>query len=55
MMELMKTSGKYKDLFMNSMSNSEDIIFKYYNNKLNVNEEKNKKEKKDKEKIEKKN
>lgn len=45
---------KYKDLFMNSMSNSEDIIFKYYNNKLNVNEEKNKKEKKDKEKIEKK-
>ena len=49
-----KNIDKYKELFMNSMSNSEDIILKYYNNKININEEKNKKEKKEKEKIEKK-
>ena len=42
-----KNIDKYKDLYMNSMSNVEDLILKYYNNKNNQ-DDKNKKEKKDK-------
>lgn len=49
-----KNIDKLKDLYMNSMSNCEDFIYKYYNNnnktyqKKNNNEEKNKKEIKEK-------
>ena len=50
---------KLKDLYMTSMSNCEDIIYKYYNNnristKTNSSEDKNKKDKKDKKDKEKK-
>ena len=58
-----KNIDKMKDLYMNSMSSCEDIIYKYYNNnnristKRNSTEDKNKKDKnnkKDKEKKDKK-
>ena len=46
-----KNIDKLKVLYMNSMSNSEDLIYKYYDNKnilQNLLEEKNKKEEKEK-------
>ena len=43
-----KNIDKYKDLYMNSMSNVEDLIYKFYNNNKNNQEDKNKKDKKEK-------